>query len=85
MREEDLVRDARSLLTQLNDDESVIGTATTFIKDKNSYYLECVTLLTKKVKNPKRISNIIKIETGREPVTESDKGFTYLKWEYFIK
>lgn len=84
MREEDLVRDARPLLLQLNNDESVIGTSTTFIKDKNSYYLECVTLLVKKVKNPKRISNIVKEETGREPVMETNKGFTYLKWEYFI-
>lgn len=85
MREEDLLRSARPILNQLNEDEQIIGTSTEFIKDKNSYYLKCVTLLEKNTKNSKRISNIIKENTRCEPILDNKDGFSILNWKYFIK
>lgn len=83
VREEDLRKQARSLFLNLDKDNSVIGTATTFIKDKNSSYLECKTLLVKNTKNTKRISNFIEEKTGRKPVMEKSKGFIFFDWQFF--
>lgn len=83
MREEPLRKQARKLFETLEQDEQVIGTSSDYIFDKSSSYLDCSTLLVKKTKNPKRIANIIKEETGRDPLTVKKKDFTLLTWQFF--
>lgn len=83
MREEDIRKEARKLFNELDKEEQVIGTSSEYVKDKNSSYLECTTLLAKKTKNPQRIANIIKSESGRDPLKVVKKEFTMFTWQYF--